>query len=130
MQRTFLKGKIHRARVTQADLDYVGSITIDRDLIQASGFLPYEKVEIYDITNGNRLATYVIPGEAGSGVIGINGAAARLVQRDDIVIIASYVQLEESEVAQHQVTTLLVNEHNQVIKKITDTVGSATTATH
>ncbi len=130
MQRTFLKGKIHRARVTQADLDYVGSITIDRDLIQASGFLPYEKVEIYDVTNGNRLATYVIPGEAGSGVIGINGAAARLVQRDDIVIIASYVQLEENEVAQHQVTTLLVNEHNQVIKKITDTVGSATTATH
>lgn len=130
MQRTFLKGKIHRAKVTQADLDYVGSITIDRDLIDSCGFMPYEKVEIYDITNGNRIATYVIPGESGSGVIGINGAAARLIERDDIVIIASYVQLEESEVAQHQVTTLLVDEENRVVKKITDTVGTAATAVH
>lgn len=125
MQRTFLKGKIHRARVTQADLDYVGSITIDSDLIQACGFLPYEKVDIYDITNGNRIATYVIPGEAGSGVIGINGAAARLIRRDDIVIIASYVQLEAHEIAEHQVTTLLVDAKNRVTQTITDTVGSA-----
>lgn len=130
MQRTFLKAKIHRAHVTQADLDYVGSITIDRDLLDACGMLPYEKVEIYDITNGNRIATYIIPGEAGSGVIGINGAAARLVRRDDIVIIASYVQLEDHEVADHQVTTLLVDEKNQVSRKIQDVVGSAATASH
>lgn len=130
MHRTFLKAKIHRAKVTQADLDYVGSITIDRDLIEACGMMPYEKVDIYDITNGNRIATYIIPGEAGSGVIGINGAAARLVRRDDVVIIASYVQLEDHEIANHQVTTLLVDENNQVSKKIEDVVGNATTASH
>lgn len=130
MQRTFLKAKIHRAHVTQADLDYVGSITIDRDLIDACGMMPYEKVDIYDITNGNRISTYIIPGEAGSGVIGINGAAARLVRRDDIVIIASYVQLDDDEVSDHEVTTLLVDEHNKVSKKIHDVVGKATTAVH
>lgn len=130
MQRTFLKAKIHRAHVTQADLDYVGSITIDRDLIDACGMMPYEKVDIYDITNGNRISTYIIPGEPGSGVIGINGAAARLVRRDDIVIIASYVQLDDHEVADHEVTTLLVDENNKVSKKIHDVVGKATTAVH
>ena len=130
MQRTFLKAKIHRAHVTQADLDYVGSITIDRDLIDACGMMPYEKVDIYDITNGNRISTYIIPGESGSGVIGINGAAARLVRRDDIVIIASYVQLDDHEVADHEVTTLLVDENNKVSKKIHDVVGKATTAVH
>jgi aspartate 1-decarboxylase len=122
MLRTFMKGKIHRARVTQADLDYVGSIMIDADLMRAAGYLPYEKVEIYNITNGHRLATYVITGPAGSGVIGINGAAARLVGVGDLVIIASYVELENHEIADHQVATVLVDEQNQVVRIIRDRV--------
>ena len=94
MLRTILKSKIHRAVVTQANLEYEGSITIDLDLMEAADLLPHEKVDIYDCTNGNRLATYVIEGERGSGVIGINGAAAHLVKPGDHVIIASYVQME------------------------------------
>ncbi|MBL8891469.1 MAG: aspartate 1-decarboxylase [Planctomycetaceae bacterium] len=122
MLRTFMKGKIHRARVTQADLDYVGSIMIDADLMRAAGYLPYEKVEIYNITNGNRLATYVITGAAGSGVIGINGAAARLVGQGDLVIIASYVELEAHEIADHQVATVLVDDQNRLVRIIRDRV--------
>ena len=86
MLRHFLLGKIHRATVTRADLDYVGSITIDEALIEAAGFLENEKIDIYDVTNGARLSTYVIPGRRGSGEIGINGAAAHLVKRGDLVI--------------------------------------------
>ncbi len=122
MRRTFMKGKIHRARVTQADLDYVGSIMIDSDLMRAAGYLPYEKVEIYNISNGSRLATYVITGPAGSGVIGINGAAARLVNQGDLVIIASYVELESPEIADHQVATVLVDDQNRVVRIIRDRV--------
>lgn len=122
MLRTFMKGKIHRAKVTQADLDYVGSIMIDADLMRAAGYLPYEKVEIYNITNGNRLATYVITGPAGSGVIGINGAAARLVGQGDLVIIASYVELEAQEIADHQVVTVLVDDDNRLVSVIRDRV--------
>lgn len=122
MLRTFMKGKIHRARVTHADLDYVGSIMIDADLMRAAGYLPYEKVEIYNITNGNRLATYVITGQAGSGVIGINGAAARLVGQGDLVIIASYVELEAQEIADHQVATVLVDDQNRLVRVIRDRV--------
>ena len=84
-----LKSKIHRATVTQADLDYIGSITIDENLMDAVNLIENEKVDIYDVTNGNRLHTYVIKGKRGSGVIGINGAAAHLVKKGDIVIIAS-----------------------------------------
>jgi aspartate 1-decarboxylase len=122
MLQTFMKGKIHRARVTQADLDYVGSIMIDSDLMKAAGYLPYEKVEIYNVTNGNRLATYVITGEAGSGVIGINGAAAHLVGEGDLVIIVSYVQLESHEIADHRVATVLVDEQNRVVRTIRDRI--------
>lgn len=125
MTRTFLKSKIHRATVTQADLHYVGSITIDRDLMKQSDLLPYEKVDIYNVTNGNRLATYVIPGEAGSGVIGINGAAAHLVNPDDIVIIASFVELSEQQWSDHSITTLVMDEKNKVVKTITDSVSAA-----
>jgi aspartate 1-decarboxylase len=96
MIRTLLKSKLHRVTVTEANLDYEGSITLDRDLMDAADLLPHERVEIYDITNGARLATYVIPGEAGSGTIGINGAAAHRVKPGDLAIIASYVQLEDS----------------------------------
>lgn len=96
MLRTMLKSKIHRATVTDANLDYEGSITIDRDLMDAADLLDHERVDIYDITSGARLSTYVIPGERGSGAIGINGAAAHLVKPHDLVIIASYVQLEDA----------------------------------
>jgi aspartate 1-decarboxylase len=99
MMRHFLLGKIHRAVVTRADLDYVGSITLDPLLIEAAGFLENEKVDIYDVTNGSRLSTYVIPGTPGSGEVGINGAAAHLVRKGDLVIIANYgwMSVEESE---------------------------------
>jgi aspartate 1-decarboxylase len=97
MQRTMLKSKIHRATVTQADLDYVGSVTVDEDLMTAADLLPGEQVAIVDITNGQRLETYVIPGPAGSGVIGINGAAARLVHPRDLVILLSYVVVDDEE---------------------------------
>ena len=94
MLRTLLKSKIHRATVTRADLDYEGSITIDQDLMDAADLVEHERVEIYDITNGARLATYVIPGQRKSGTIGINGAAAHLVKPGDLVIIASYAQMD------------------------------------
>lgn len=107
-------GKIHRATVTQADLHYVGSITIDEDLLEAAGILPFEKVEVYDITNGNRLATYALPGERGSGVIGMNGAAARLVQPGDLVIIVAYGLFDEEEARRHQPRVVLVDEKNRI----------------
>ena len=95
MMRTMLKSKIHRATVTQADLHYVGSVTVDEDLLDAADLLPGEQVAIVDVTNGARLETYVIPGERGSGVIGINGAAAHLVHPGDLVILITYGQMDE-----------------------------------
>jgi aspartate 1-decarboxylase len=114
--RLLLLGKIHRAVVTRADLDYVGSITIDQDLIDAAGFLENEKVDIYDVTNGSRLATYVIPAERGSGEIGINGAAAHLVKPGDLVIIAAYGWMKEKQAKKHQPKVVLVNEQNVPLK--------------
>ena len=96
MFRTMLKSKIHRATVTQADLHYVGSVTVDADLLDAADLLPGEQVAIVDVTNGARLETYVIPGERGSGVIGINGAAAHLVHPGDLVILISYAQMDDA----------------------------------
>ena len=112
MLRTMLKSKIHRATVTRADLDYEGSITIDRDLMDAADLLPHERVDIYDITNGARLNTYVIPGDAGSGTIGVNGAAAHLVKPGDLVIIASYVQMETGMARAHQPRICHVDSRN------------------
>ncbi len=97
MLRHFLLGKIHRATVTRADLDYVGSITLDPLLIEAAGFLENEKVDIYDVTNGARISTYVIPGTPGSGEVGINGAAAHRVDKGDLVIIAAYGWMDPQE---------------------------------
>src|SRR6201991_2868547 len=97
MLRTMLKSKIHRATVTQADLHYVGSVTIDADLLEAADLLPGEKVAIVDVTNGARLETYVITGQRGTGVIGINGAAAHLVHPGDLVIMIAYGQFEDAE---------------------------------
>jgi len=113
---TMLKSKLHRATVTQADLEYEGSITIDRDLMDAAGFLLNEQVDVLDITNGARLTTYVIEGERGSGVIGINGAAAHLVNKGDQVIICSYAQMDEARAKKFKPTALLVDENNKVVR--------------
>lgn len=121
MRRTLLKSKIHRATITEARLDYDGSITLDNDLIRAANLVPYERVDIYDITNGNRLSTYVIQGPKGSGEIQINGAAAKLVHPGDLVIIASYAEFDEAELADHQPVVVLVNEMNRVREPATST---------
>ncbi len=114
MRRTLLKSKIHRATVTEANLDYEGSVTIDRDLMDSANIVDHEQVHIYDVTNGSRLSTYAIPGPRGSGVICINGAAAHLVRKGDLVILATYAEFEEQEVRAHQPRVLFVNESNQV----------------
>lgn len=116
MNLTMLKGKIHRAVVTQAELNYVGSITIDTDLMKAAGILEYQMVQIVDVENGNRFETYTIAGEAGSGIICLNGAAARMAQAGDHVIIMAYAQLSEEESKQHQPNVVLVDENNKIIK--------------
>lgn len=111
-----LKAKIHRAVVQQADLSYVGSITIDEELLEKSGILEYEKVQIVDINNGNRFETYTIAGERGSGLICLNGAAARCVQVGDHIIIMSYVQMEEKEAKEHRPKVVFVDEDNKITK--------------
>jgi len=109
-----LKAKIHRATVTQCDLHYEGSITVDRDLLDAAGILINEKVDVLNITNGNRFTTYAIEGARGSGVIGINGAAAHLASPDDLVIICAYCALDAEEAKTHQPKVLLLNEKNDI----------------
>ncbi|RZU50939.1 L-aspartate 1-decarboxylase [Krasilnikovia cinnamomea] len=116
MQRHMLKSKIHRATVTQADLHYVGSVTIDRDLLEKADIRPGEQVAIVDITNGARLETYAIEGAAGSGVIGINGAAAHLVHPGDLVIIISYAVVDESELHQLVPRIVHVDADNRAIE--------------
>jgi aspartate 1-decarboxylase len=115
MLRHFLLGKIHRATVTRADLHYVGSITIDVSLMEAAGFLENEKIDIYDVTNGARLSTYVIPGARGSGEVGINGAAAHLVREGDLVILASYGWMTADEAAAHRPRVVHVDAQNAVV---------------
>ena len=117
MEITLLKAKIHRAVVKQADLDYVGSITIDSDLLRESGILEYEKVEIADIDNGNRFETYAIAGEAGSGIICLNGAAARCVSEGDKIIIMAYAQMTPEEAKDHKPTVIFVDEDNKIVRK-------------
>ncbi len=113
-----MKGKIHRARVTEANLNYVGSITIDEDIIEAVGMLPNEKVQIVNNNNGARLETYIIPGERGSGVVCLNGAAARLVQEGDVVIIVAYAMMSEEEAKQFTPRVAIMNEHNTIVDMI------------
>ncbi|WEO93990.1 aspartate 1-decarboxylase [Streptomyces sp. FXJ1.172] len=115
MLRTLFKSKIHRATVTQADLHYVGSVTIDADLLDAADLLPGELVHIVDITNGARLETYVIEGERGSGVVGINGAAAHLVHPGDLVIIISYAQVTDAEARELQPRVVHVDAGNRIV---------------
>jgi aspartate 1-decarboxylase len=114
MRRVMMKSKIHRATVTHADRDYVGSITIDADLMEQADLLANEKVQVVDIDNGARLETYVIPGQPGSGAIGLNGAAARLVHPGDKVIVISYAELEDAEARAHRPTVVFVDDANRV----------------
>jgi len=120
MLRTMLKSKIHRATVTQADLHYVGSVTVDPVLMDAADLLAGEQVAIVDVTNGARLETYVIAGERGSGVLGINGAAAHLVHPGDVVILISYGQLDTAEAAAYVPRVVFVDEHNRIVEAGTD----------
>ncbi|MCR2052385.1 aspartate 1-decarboxylase [Actinomyces bowdenii] len=118
--RTMMTSKIHRATVTQADLDYVGSITVDLDLLEAADLLPGERVDVLDCTNGARLSTYVIPGPRGAGEICINGAAAHLVHPGDIVILIAYSQLDEEEARSYLPAVVFVDEHNRVVDRGTE----------
>lgn len=115
---TMMKGKIHRARVTEANLNYVGSITIDEDIIDAVGMLPNEKVQIVNNNNGARLETYIIPGERGSGVVCLNGAAARLVQPNDVIIIVAYGMMSEEEAKDFTPKVAIMNDHNEIVDMI------------
>ena len=111
-----LKGKIHRATVVQAELDYVGSITVDPELMEAAGIYEYELVQIVDVENGNRFETYTIAGEPGSGMICLNGAAARQVQVGDHVIIMCYCQMSPEEVKEHKPKVVFVDDENKIVK--------------
>jgi aspartate 1-decarboxylase len=116
--RTMMKSKIHRARVTQVDLDYEGSITIDRVLMEASDILPFERVEVLNINNGARFSTYAIEGEANSGIVGINGAAARLVAKGDIVLILSYCQVPDDEAISLTPSIVRVDSQNRIVEPL------------
>ncbi len=119
MHRHMMKSKIHRATVTEACLDYEGSLTVDQNLLDAAAMLPYEMVKVYNVNNGERFETYVIPGEAGSGVICLNGAAARKGQKGDLLIIVTSCWLSEAEVAKHQPVVVLVDDKNRVKSLLT-----------
>lgn len=114
MNVTMLKGKIHRAKIVQAELDYVGSITVDMDLLDAAGILEYEKVQIVDVENGNRFETYTIAGERGSGLICLNGAAARCVHVNDRIIIMAYCEMDNEEAKEHKPKVVFVDDDNKI----------------
>lgn len=116
MQRTMFKSKIHRATVTQSDLHYVGSLTVDLDLLEAADILPGEQVAIVNVNNGARFETYTIPGERGSGVIGLNGAAARLGAEGDLIIIITYAQLADDEARAYRPTVVHVDADNRIVE--------------
>ncbi len=120
---TMMHGKIHRATVTEANLNYVGSITIDEDLLDAAGILPGEKVQIVNNNNGARLETYTIPGKRGSGVICLNGAAARCALECDIVIIIAYAQMDEKEAKALEPKVVLVDKQNHIVKNFEEKAG-------
>ena len=116
MQISMLKSKIHRATVTQAELNYVGSVTIDENLMESAGLYEYEHVHIVNVNSGSRIETYVIAGERGSGVICLNGAAARSGQKGDTVIIMSYADMTPEEIKEHRPKVVFVNEQNEIVK--------------
>ena len=117
MRRTFFKSKIHRATVTHADLDYEGSVSIDEDLLDAAGIWEYEAVHVWNITRGTRLETYAIKGKRGSGVICINGAAAHLNKPGDLVILATFAEMDDSEARSHVPKVVLVDRQNRIVAK-------------
>lgn len=119
MTISVLKAKIHRATVTQSELDYIGSITVDRELLDKAGILEYQKVQIVDINNGSRFETYTISGEPGSGIICLNGAAARCVQKGDKIIIMAYADMTPEEAAENRPTVLFLDDENK-IQRITN----------
>lgn len=121
ISRTMLKSKIHRATITDANLHYVGSVTVDKDLLDAADILPHELVHIVDINNGARFETYAIEGPRGSGVVCLNGAAARLVQPDDLVIIISYAEYAQEDLADHEPIVVHVDQDNRQINDIVST---------
>ncbi|MGO4888083.1 aspartate 1-decarboxylase [Anaerobacillus sp. MEB173] len=118
MFRTMMKGKIHRARVTEANLNYVGSITIDEDILDAVDMVANEKVQIVNNNNGARFETYIIPGKRGSGVFCLNGAAARLVQEGDVIIVISYALVAEDQVKTHQPRVAIMDERNTIVEML------------
>jgi aspartate 1-decarboxylase len=120
MLRPMLLGKIHRATVTEADLHYVGSCTVDVDLLDAAGLLPGQQVDVVDVTNGARLTTYVIPGERGGGTVCINGAAAHLVHPGDVVILIAYGLLDDAEAHSHAPRVVFVDADNRVVERSGD----------
>jgi aspartate 1-decarboxylase len=126
MERKMLKSKIHRAVVTGADLHYEGSVTIDKELMEAADIIPYEAVSIWNVSNGNRFETYAIEGERGSGVICINGAAARMVAPQDLVIIACFVNMNYAEARNHEPRLVFVDERNRMIPTRREVAGQGT----
>ncbi len=116
MLHSMLKAKIHRARVTDSNLDYEGSLSVDRNLLAAAGLVPFERISVYNINNGERFETYIIEGEP--GVIGLNGAAARKGLTGDLIIIAAYVLVSDAELATHRPTILLLDEHNGITNQL------------
>ena len=117
MRRSFLNSKIHRARITDTDINYEGSCLIDISILNAAGIMPFEKIDIYNITNGERLTTYAIPGQADSGKICANGACCHKIHTNDEVIICSYVDLSENEIHNHKPTILHLNNSNEIVEK-------------
>jgi aspartate 1-decarboxylase len=122
-RRTMLKSKIHRATVTDADVDYEGSLTLDANLLWAADILPYEEVHVWNVTRGSRLRTYAMVGEAGSGIVCINGAAAHLTRPGDLVIIATFAAMDESAAREHQPKVVLVDEKNRIRSLATEIPG-------
>jgi aspartate 1-decarboxylase len=126
MRRTFFKSKIHRATVTHADLDYEGSVTLDEDLMDAAGISEYEAIHVWNITRGSRLQTYAIRGQRGSGVVCINGAAAHLNRPGDLVILATFAEMDEAEARAHRPSVVLVDARNRIVSSdVAEVAGPA-----
>jgi aspartate 1-decarboxylase len=124
MQREVLRGKIHRATVTEANLEYEGSLTVDADLLEAAGLAPYERIDVYDVTNGSRFSTYLIEGPRGSGVVCVNGAAAHLAKRGDRVIITGYGLATSAELKGYRPRIVLVDEGNRIQRVLHESTGA------
>ena len=123
MRRSMLKSKIHRARVTAADVNYEGSLTLDASLLEAADILPHEQVHVWNVTRGTRLTTYAIAGEPGSGVVCVNGAAAHLTQPGDVIIVATFADLDDAEARSHRPRVVFMDEHNHINRHGADEVA-------